>query len=223
MTRIHLMVITNGRGPLMLQTIDSAEKNLIGPIASRTIIDDSQKPAYADWLERMFPNFLQYHAPISRGFAGAIQSGWARIPGDADCVLHLEDDFTFTEPVDLEAMAAVLGRHPHLAQLVLKRQPVNDLEAAAGGVIECWPDEYVDKTDYATGVTWCEHRLFFSTNPSLYRRSLTEVGWPDAPASEAKFTQLLLQDPDARFAFWGAKTDPPKVTHIGSHRTGTGY
>lgn len=83
-----------------------------------------------------------------------------------------------------------------------------------------WPGEYEDRTDGTHH--WLEHRLFFTTNPSLYRRSLADRRWPDAPDSERKFTDQLRAD-GRSFAFWGARHDGTWVTHIGDQRVGTGY
>lgn len=156
------------------------------------------------------------------GFAGAIQAGWDEIAETgADWIFHLEMDFEFLAPVPLARMIALLEREPHLAQIVLKRQPVNESEHAAGGIVEQHPDDYTERED--GGDTWTEHRRFFSTNPSLYSTDLLRLRWPQEPQSEGMFTHRLLADPLLRFAFWGGKFDPPTVHHIGDVRSGTGY
>lgn len=157
------------------------------------------------------------------GFAGAIQAGWDEVLATgAEWIVHLELDFIFHAPVPLDRMVAVLDRHPQLAQLALKRQPWNAEEAAAGGIVELHPDEYEQRTDH--GDIWTEHRLFFSTNPSVYSTALCHYGWPQESESEGKFTHRLLEDPGVRFAFWGAKFDPPLVEHLGARSAdGHGY
>jgi hypothetical protein len=118
-------------------------------------------------------------------------------------------------------MAAVLNEQRHLVQLVLRRQPWNAEERAAGGIVEQHPDDYQDATDGTN--YWLEHRRFFSTNPSLYHRSLLTRSWPDGEHSEGMFTHDLLRDETLRFAFWGARDSGEWVTHIGRERVGTGY
>ncbi len=154
------------------------------------------------------------------GFGGAIREGWSRIPRDADYVFHAELDFLYDEQIDVEGMAAVLEAHPNLAQLVLKRGPANREEAQAGGIVEQWPDEYRQRT--WRGYVWTEHRLFWSTNPSLYPAAWSRQRWPECDGSERAWTDRLVADADLRFAFWGASLDAPTVTHIGV-REGTGY
>jgi hypothetical protein len=130
-------------------------------------------------------------------------------------------DFTYNAPVALDRMIAVLKRHPHIVQVALKRQPWNAEECAAGGIVECHPDDFRQRHD--AGDIFTEHRRFFTTNPSVYPAALCAQGWPQVPQSEGMFTHRLLEDPDVRFAFWGAKFDPPLVEHVGATRAGHGY
>lgn len=151
------------------------------------------------------------------GFAGAIQAGWdAALETGATHVFHLEADFTFNEAVPLEAMLDELDAHPTLAQVALKRQAWNAEEKAAGGICELHPGDFIDRGPL------CWHRRFFTTNPSVYSAALCHMGWPQEPHSEGVFTHRLLAE-GYRFAFWGGRFRAPMVTHIGEHRTGTGY
>ena len=79
-----------------------------------------------------------------------------------------------------------------------------------------------DPGDFTDEGPVSRHRRFFTTNPSVYRASLCERGWPQEPHSEGVFTHRLLAD-GFDFAFWGGRFDPPAVTHIGAERTGRGY
>lgn len=225
---IILLVITDGRRDCIERTIPSALEHLQGPITTRLIYDDSGDVDHWWWLANRFADdgFEMVSPPGDRrGFGGAIRHVWSAITeqGTDPFVFHLEDDFTFDRHVPLLAMASVLEQRPHLAQLALRRQPWNPNEVAAGGIVEQHPDDYLEHED-GLGRRWLEHGRFFTTNPSLYRRSLCEVGWPDGPHSEGHFgLGLLAADPATRFGYWGARTDPPWVTHIGHQRVGTGY
>lgn len=178
--------------------------------------------ALASALEHL-PRFDQYvwvqDPDHELGFAGAIQHGWEQI--HTDFLFHLEADFLLNGPVPIRRMVSLLKRQPHLAQVCLKRQPWNEQERAAGGIVEQHPDEFSERQDIAA--VWTEHRRFFSTNPSIYRSALCRLGWPQEPESEGMFTHRLLEDPRVRFAFWGGKFAPPAVTHIGETRAGVGY
>lgn len=219
---ITLLVVTDGRRDCIAETIPSALANLQGPITHRVIHDDSGDPDYRAWLAHTFPSFILVASPARQGFSGAYANAWRYLSATPrEWVLSTEDDFTFCRPVDLVAMAEVLTANPHLAQMALRRQPWNPTEVAAGGVVEQHPDAYADVSDGR--YRWLEHRLFWTTNPSLHRTELCRGGWPRAQRSEGVFTAQLLEDPDLRFGYWGERSDGPWVTHIGHSRAGDGY
>ena len=218
--------MTDGRRDCIRQTIPSALSSLSGPVTHRIIHDDSGDPTYREWLATEFPTFDLIGPPNGRsGFGGAIDSAWKWIDenvSDARYVFHLEDDFTFRRDVDLVDLAVLLDLCPEVVQVALRRQPWNDAEKAAGGVVESNPDAYTDCE--VGGLRYLTHRLYFTTNPSLYRRKLCGIGWPDGFNSEGRFAiDLFTGDPGARSAYWGARDSGEWVTHIGTERIGTGY
>ena len=217
-----LLVMTDGRLDCIQQAIESARDNLLGEVTYKVIHDDTGDETHRDRLREMFPDFTVIGQPTRQGFGGAIQSAWAHIRARSEMyVFHLEDDFVFNEPVWLYEMQRVLVRNPSLIQLALRRQPWNDAERAAGGIVEQHPEHYHDVSDGSAH--WLEHRRFFTTNPSIYRRQLTEKRWPDGAESEGRFGLMLMENPAVKFGYWGRRADPPKVHHVGSDRMGTGY
>jgi hypothetical protein len=229
--RIAVLVMTDGRDEYLLQSVRSAMDSLSGPITEWWMHDDTGDAAYRADLERRYPTFRHIHSGPRCGFGAAIASAWTRLAtaSTADYVFHLEADFVFTRPVDLADLVEVLDARPQLAQMALVRQAWNAQEQAAGGVIACHPESYHPARD-DTGRLWLEHTLFWTTNPSLYRRQLCTLGWPDGKQSEGHFTRQLLQDgmgavpgPLVRFGYWGRTTDGPWVEHIGVERKGHGY
>lgn len=221
---IVVLVMTDGRGPLIERTLAGAAEHLHGRVTRAVIHDDSGDPDYTAWCRATFPTFTVTATAGRSGFAGAIRSAWAwlAVHTSEPYVFHLEDDFVFRRPVDLDELVGVLDAHPWLVQLALRRQPWNDRERAAGGIVELHPADYTDRTDGQH--CWLEHRRFFTTNPSLYRRTLTTRGWPSGPQSEGRFgVELLDAHPDWRFGFWGARDSGEWVEHIGVERAGTGY
>jgi hypothetical protein len=190
-------------------------------VARKIIHDDSGNPEHRSALADQYRDF-DVIGGDRVGFGGAIARAWAHVVGlPIDWVFHLEDDFVLNREVDLDDMALVLDGRPHLHQMALRRQPWNPEEAAAGGIVEQHPDDYVDHTDGLNH--WLEHRRFFTTNPSLYRRSLCRRDWPTGPHSEGHFSIDLFRDPAATCGFWGARNSGEWVTHIGHERVGTGY
>lgn len=228
---IAVLVITDGRDEYLRESVRSAMANLTGPITEWWMYDDTGDNVYRDGLARRYPTFTLFHAGARQGFGGAIRAAWARLRSAsvARYVFHLEADFVFGRPVDLAAMAAVLAARPQLAQMALMRQAWNADEQAAGGLVARHPDAYRPACD-DRGRSWFEHRLFWTTNPSLYRREVCNLEWPTGHQSEGQFTHQLLHDglgdvtgDDLRFGYWGHTHDGPWVEHIGAERAGHGY
>lgn len=221
---ISVLVMTDGRDECLAATMESAQEMLQGPITSWVIHDDSGDDAHRRMLADTYPDAMVIGKGDRRGFGGAIGYAWRWLATGSvfRFVFHLEDDFVFLRPVDLVGMCRVLDSHPYLAQLALRRQPWNAEEAAAGGVVESHPDDYVEVTDGPA--VWLEHRRFFTTNPSLYRRQLlVDRRWPRGAESEGRFSLQLFTDPEVRCGFWGARDSGEAVSHIGTVRNGVGY
>lgn len=221
---VTLMVITDGRHDYLGRTLDSfaamVPQHFFG---RRVLVNDCLDPVQWARLDDALPGWEILH-PVDgkRGFAGAVGAGWDHIgPGHGE-VFHLEDDFVFEAPVPLDDMIALLGQQSHLQQVALQRQPWNGRERAAGGLMRADRDDYTEHT--CDDVRWTTHRRFWTTNPSLYRRSLLARGWPQESESEGKFSLRMFADlPDAECAFVGHIDDMPAVWHIGEERQGSGY
>lgn len=224
---VLLVVFTDGRRDCIERAVPSALANLQGLSGTGIVFDDSGDPGYGRWLRESFglDGFHVSPSPVRLGFGGSVRRAWRSLArpfyDPFDHVFHLEDDFTFNGPVDLAGMAHVLDANPHLAQMALRRQAWNDEERAAGGIVESHPTDYVDRV--TDGHEWLEHRRFFTTNPSLYRRTLCEMGWPDGGQSEGMFSARLFSDPKARCGYWASRSAGPQVEHIGRERVGSGY
>lgn len=220
---ITLLVITDGRAGLLERTLKTFELGATQePITRRVIVNDCPaNPEHEAWIDTLGFDVHLRPQPARRGFAGAIRAGWEAVGDDTAYVFHLEDDFVFTRHVDLLAMTRVLDSQPGIVQMALRRQAWNNDEIAAGGVIETHPDQYRDCTDGFHW--WLEHRMFFTTNPSLYPRWVRDRGWPEGQDSEGRFSHTLFQNADLCSAYWGKREDPPWVLHTGATRTGVGH
>lgn len=222
--KLGVMILTDGRVHCLTNTWLSFSEavSLAGFDAQVVVVNDCPAADYRDTIASLInPDTILDYKGAKRGFGGAIIDGWAAMKHlEVDYVFHLEDDFMFTRFVDLAAMRAVLDANDRVCQMALRRQAWNQQEKDAGGLVQLAPDEYVERT---TGRhEWLEHRLFFTTNPSLYRAELMDGGWPTGAHSEGQFTQRLRAQ-DRTFGYWGKKWDEPWVLHIGEQRVGTGY
>lgn len=222
-----MFIFTDGRMEFLKRTLASFQANLIGEISSVIMHDDSDNQHYAASLERQFVDFrgvpVQHMHHESRlGFGGSISRAWETAPALIDCWIHLEDDFLLNGPLELRYILTILQANPHLAQICLLRQPWNDRESAAGGIWQQFPEAFTERE--TNGQKWLEHQKWFSTNVCVYPKWVMQVGWPEGQYSEGMFGfKLFEKHPAARCAYYGAKTDPPRITHIGVGRVGTGY
>jgi hypothetical protein len=210
------VVITDGRDEYLKRTLASCWEMIPG--FSPIIVDDSGKHRESpDWLLDRWPaNQLIRHSE-RKGMAAAVRTAWTAAVGrPGEFIWHEEDDFILNEPVDIAAMAATLRDNPHLAQLVLKRQPCSAEEIAAGGQIETAPEEYTDREGFV------EHRRLFSFNPCLIRREAIELALAEpGDGLERGVTDTLLRH-GYSFGYFGARGDPPRCHHIGEIRS-AGY
>ena len=165
---------------------------------------------------------IRHHDEDSEGFCKATARLWAKCAeADVNFVFWLEHDFLIERRFNLAPLAALLIEKPELAQVALVRNAVNEREENAGGIIDVHP-----RSDYVHVVRdnhqWLEHRINFTTNPSLMRRQFMEENpWPDYSSEcEGKFSADFLAR-GYHFAYWGDGT--PWVTHVGPMRTGHSY
>lgn len=211
---IALVVTTDGRGPLLQRTLESAELNL-PQLTHRTIVDDSDNAEYAEWLDHSFSNYRIVHHATRRGLGGAVRSAWTEALHDQpNYIFHCEDDFTFNEPVDLEWMTDLLAMHSKLAQVSLKRQPVNDVEISAGDWMKVDPSRFTNCYGYV------EHETLFTFNPMMVPAVVAQLVLNDLDCDmlERGVTDVLSRH-GYKFGIFGHSTDAPRVTHIGDARS----
>lgn len=226
MPSIPLIVLTNGRRDCIARTIPSAREHLSG-WDHMIIVDDSGDQEYAAWLAETFDSppvaVLGDGAPL--GYWAAMQWVW-RIAREFNtgAVFFLEDDFVFHADVDLTELIGVLDSRPYLTQMSLLRQPWFANEREHGGLIEALEAQGQHFQEVSDGTHhWIEHRACFTGNPSLIPARTLARDWPSGDWSESRFGRELFADPRARGAYWGRRSEPPRVEHIGVERVGAGY
>lgn len=221
---VAVVIMTDGRRQYMAPAMASLLARVTGPIGRYVIHDDSGDAAYRLWLQQAFPwcEVIGPHRGRS-GFCGAYASAWRWLAHDLDTeswIFQVEDDFVYNRDVDLQAMLDVMGAHPRIVQMQLRRQPWGG--EPEGGFIAQWPHFYTDVTD--GGHEWLEHQRNWSTNPGLFRRALCWREWPPPPGCEGALGDAIIADnPASVFAVWGRRGDAPLVHHIGDERVGHSY
>lgn len=213
MNKVSLVVITDGRQACIEKTINRFNHIIDFDFFEKLIINDSADPRYHEFLVKRFPEFEVISHETRRGLAGAVQSAWASVSRECDYVFHLEDDFIFEKSIDINHMAFLLRRNPHLVQMALVRAPVNPPEEEVGGFV------FQHLSDYAQKDEFFEHGRLFTLNPCVYPMTTVAMGWPDH-GGESEFTSKVHSiNKDYRFGFYGNIYDAPLVTHIGGRRT----
>jgi hypothetical protein len=210
------------RSAYLRESLASLESRIAGgPVVQRVVYSD-WSPAYQAELESIAAAFGYYVAGEGRlGYTGSRRALWTYLSRRAkgDYVFATEDDFVYDRTIDLPALIDILRADPGLAQVALLRDAYYPKEREKGGILG-WPRDQFREVG-TNGDARLEHRLFFTANPSLLRRSLTRNPWPTGASSERLFGDRLLRDKATRFAFYG--TGEAHVRHIGATRAGTGY
>lgn len=222
---VAAVVVGNGRREAVSRAIASLEER-VSPIGERLICDDSGDPVHAAWLRESFPAWT-VRAHRHMGFAGAVRFALAEAARlDSEWVFWAEEDFAYERPVDLARAAALMDAEGEdLKQVSLKRQSWFPEETAAGPTVIDRFDPALFAERGGPAGPWLEHRVYWTCNPHLARRSLIGAiapKWPEGPGSEHRMSVRLLSDRRVRMGILGARSDPPWARHFGE-RTGTGY
>lgn len=212
---VAIVFIDDGRPEYLYQSIASVNEHLTcSNQAFKILVNDSGDLDYAAELAGRYPEMQQVHHETRRGLAGAVRSAWdAALANGADFIWHHEDDFLLNQSVDVDVMQEILETSPMLAQVSLKRQAVNDQEVAAGGFMETNLAAFSDRGSYV------EHRTLFTFNPCLVPSNVARLCLAEpSDGLERGFTDTLLAA-NYSFGVLGTIQDPPRVHHIGLHRS----
>ena len=205
------------------RSLPSLVERVSGPIVQRVVYDCWGDAAIRAELEALArPLGFYVVGPTERpDFTGSMVAMWRYLGKRArgTFILQVEDDFTYERDVDLVPMMETLHANPHLVQIALLRDACYPDERETGGILG-WPEPAFTRIE-DNGASRLEHNLFWTNNPSLFRRSLTDRPWPRGHHSETLFGKALFRDPTVRSAFWGQGEE--WIRHIGEVRAGVGY
>jgi len=215
--RIILGVIGNGRSELLDGTIQTLLSNVNCDFYKKIMINDTGNQDYHNYLTENYGDIFEIISHSSnQGLSGSIMSLWDRSSDYGfDYIFHVEEDFLFNFQIDIFELVSVLNADPNLAQIALKRQPVNDFESSIGGFMNADPSSY--QKHCLGNLKWLSHRNFFTLNPSLYPRWVVEVGWQNG-WGEKEFADLLFSNEQIVCGFLGDVEDEPLVFHTGTYR-----
>jgi len=213
---IAICLIDDGRPACLMQSVTSLDQCFPKWPCDKVILtEDAGDAQYSALLQEQYAHLnIQVHHETRRGLAGALRSAWqTALDTGAQYVFHLEADFVLLDRIPISKMIKVLQDNPRLAQVSLKRGPVNDVERAVGGTIECAPHCYTQRDGFV------EHQTIFTFNPCLIPRSVIELCLAEpGDGLERGFTDTLL-DHGYSFGIFGRIEDPARVEHIGHQRS----
>jgi hypothetical protein len=207
---LALVVIGNGRLPLLHRAVDAADEYLDPDYW--LMVDDSGSEAVQEELHDIYPDFRIVGHPHNLGMAAAVQAGFhlVRRETDATHIFWLEEDMVLTGEPPIEDVIRTLNGYPHLAQMLFERQPLTPQEVEAGSV-------HGAMEPIADMPKWVMHRHIFSLNPCIIPRHIIDTyDWPSGPigvGNETGFTNKLLDD-GYTFGCWKGQL----VEHIGHER-----
>jgi hypothetical protein len=215
---VALVVITDGRGKYLEQTVPSFRAACDFPFYKTILVDDSGDAEFHYRADELVKPDLSALHQRRMGGAAAIRSAWRLLRSlPVDYVFHLEDDWTFPCRVPVAEMVGLLDADSSLANVVLRRQSWG-LEPV-GGYIAADPDGFTQhyRTVDGTQVPYLVHNKGFWLNPGVYRADVVNMGWP-AGGHEHHFSARVAQR-GYRFAVYGTADDAPRCLHIGSERS----
>lgn len=201
-----LVVFTAGRRTYLERTLASLAEQVDHEFAYRAIIDDSGDAEFGAWLDDTLDGWTMIHHETNRGLPAAIGSAWTWLIGtDAHWVFHLEEDWTFPQPVDVARMIERCEASD-LDQLVLYRQPWSPAEVVGGGYLHsagCY--ERVEDDLWLTSE-------MFSFNPCVYPSDVCLLPGGFEADVTARF------DGEGRFGVLTGADESPLCWHIGVER-----
>jgi hypothetical protein len=209
-----LTVLSSGRSLYLERALVAAARFLIPSPAAVYVYDDGLEASAEAFAA--FPDATVEGDPFRRGMCAAHTRCWeAAAASELDWVFHLEEDFVLLRPTRVDAIADVLTRHPHLAQMALVRTPWGR-EIEFGGYIPQMPGYYERCTDGTA--EWIETTRNWATCPALLRTALTsEFAWSPLPGCETEIgPRIIASYPETKFGLWGG--GEPHAAHIGVER-----
>lgn len=194
-----LVVMGHGRWEYLTRTLISIDETVgLGWFDRRVLSVDG--PGFDQGLEGFECLFTGTRAGLTANLAQA----WGALGDDDEWVFFCEEDFLIRE-APLNEMADTLDAYPHVANMVLARQPWNQDERRAGSVLAT-----ICGLEDRDG--WLEHTAGFWLNPHVAHVETLQ----NLTAGVESDLTGQCRERDWTFGYWGARDDPPRCLHIGA-------
>lgn len=184
---IQVLVLTDGDRDKFAESVSSFKKNLRTSLRMQWVAFNSKTDdEFPEWARQNFP----WLAEIRQGQGRyQLREAWDSMDPNTDYVIQFDDEHELSGEFDVDTAISFIDDHPYLAQLVL-----TDLNVVGGTEVK----------DVRARL-WTEHALGWSTEPSIYRRAITDLGWPIGRHPHARFSDKLQRNSKSwRYAYLNA-------------------
>jgi hypothetical protein len=222
-----LFILGNGRKGCLERTVASWETNLIDKPKHKIIFDDSGNQLYREYLNKRFGDRFTI-VPIGDIPMGQIYGinfiyNYLR-EIDTDYIFELEEDWLLFRPLKMQDLIEILDSNQNIVQVRVPRTPWTELDLYNGSTISHFLSMKDSKASLIkhNKLSWYEWRgpyWFWSHNPSLYRKSITNLPYPGEGDQhhEMQFgCNILEQNKDAVISFYAENTYDAYIYHLGT-------
>jgi hypothetical protein len=219
-------ILGNGRKGYLERTIASWEANLTNKPKHSYIFDDSGSAAYVAWLNKKYSDRFTI-VPVSNKSVGQV-SAMKKIFNtmkdlDTEYFLGIEEDWMLFRPVDISLIIKQLQSNNHILQMRIPRtiwhSDYHRLDIDSGSLLLYHLNDSRNEITKSVDGKWFEVRssfYFWSHNPSVFRKSIFDEGYPETKSHEYDFgIKLLNKYEDAVVGFWATNPYEGYITHIG--------
>jgi len=168
---IDITITACRRPKILLTTLQSFYYNMLKDHECEVIMNvdpvgDGKADSVIDTCLMFFPNLVS-RTPEKSNFSDAFKWVW-KFKGNAEFVLHLEDDWELLKEVDLMDMVGILRRNPKLALLRLPQFKADGDKMKNWNKFFPWNGEYFEcPEELKMSVGFCGH-------PSLIKREFID-------------------------------------------------
>lgn len=172
---IQVLALTDGDRDKFAESVSSFKKNLRTSLRMQWVVYNAGGDEdFREWAKENFP----WLSEIYVGYGKFQQrAAWAEMDANIDYVIQFGDGQTLDSEYDVDTAIGFIDDHPYLAQLVIGDRGVT------GDLVRDVRNRH-----------WTVHKDGWSMLPCIYRRAVTDLGWPIGRAPHERFTTKLQRN-----------------------------
>lgn len=176
-------MLTDGDRDKFAESVSSFKKNLRTSLRMQWVVFNSKTDdEFPEWARQNFPWLAEIRQGQGRH---QLREAWDSLDPNTDYVIQFNDEDELPGEFDVDTAISFIDDHPYLAQLVMEDYGVTG-------------DLRLDVRNRQ----WTVHDEGWSMLPSIYRRAITDLGWPIGRSPHERFTTKLQRNSKSwRYAF----------------------